>query len=60
MLKSVTLNEKKNQHYTITTKIFIAYKFERSPAPFMGISICTTSDKIKWRAVCKFLLKRSA
>ena len=43
--ESVTLNEKKNHHYI--NKIFIVYKPERSPAAFMGIWTCTTSDKIK-------------
>ena len=44
---------KKNHHHTI--KIFILYKFQRSPAPLMGTWICTTSDKIKRWAFGKFL-----
>ena len=49
---------KKNHHYTI--RIFIVYKFERSPAFLMGIWICTASNRIKRWTFCKFNSKDSA
>ena len=42
----------KKNHYTI--KIFTVYKFQRSPAPLMGIWICTTAERMKRWAFRKF------
>ena len=44
--------KRKNHHYTI--KFFIVYRFQRSPTPLMGIWICTTSERRKKWAFCKF------